>query len=213
MVQTKACEIEWKATRLEVLSNVAGIDFASPIIESRPVAAPPVTEISEDARLVKTASAGNRAAFGELYAKYARVVHGILLTRVPPADVDDLVQDVFLHAMHKLGDLREPAAFAGWLAAIARNRAADFHRRSHEHVELKDDIAEAGPPPPEPHAILAAIRTLPDAYSETLVLRLVEGLTGPEIAARTGLTPGSVRVNLHRGMEQLRARLGHREKP
>jgi RNA polymerase sigma-70 factor (ECF subfamily) len=40
-----------------------------------------------------------------------------------------------------------------------------------------------------------------------LILRLVEGMTGPEIAARTGLTPGSVRVNLHRGMHQLRAKL------
>ena len=54
---------------------------------------------------------------------------------------------------------------------------------------------------------LAAIRSLPDAYRETLLLRLVEGLTGPEIAERTGLTAGSVRVNLHRGMALLRAAL------
>jgi RNA polymerase sigma-70 factor (ECF subfamily) len=56
-------------------------------------------------------------------------------------------------------------------------------------------------------AILEAVRSLPDAYRETLILRLVEGMTGPEIAARTGMTHGSVRVNLHRGMEQLRAKL------
>jgi RNA polymerase sigma-70 factor (ECF subfamily) len=55
--------------------------------------------------------------------------------------------------------------------------------------------------------ILEAVRSLPDAYREILILRLVEGMTGPEIAARTGLTHGSVRVNLHRGMEQLRAKL------
>jgi len=54
---------------------------------------------------------------------------------------------------------------------------------------------------------MATIRTLPDAYRETLVLRLVEGMTGQEIAERTGLTPASVRVNLHRGMKQLRERL------
>lgn len=47
----------------------------------------------------------------------------------------------------------------------------------------------------------------PEAYRETLLLRLVEGLTGPEIAERTGLTAGSVRVNLHRGMALLRAAL------
>jgi RNA polymerase sigma-70 factor, ECF subfamily len=215
MALAKTFETEWKATRLKSLADWDGVDFARPIIESRSVAAPPVIEISEDARLVNAARDGNRAAFGELYARYARVVHGILLARVPQDEVDDLVHDVFLHALRKLGSLRDAAAFAGWLAAIARSRAADFHRRSREHVELREDAAETGGPQHEPHAILAVIRELPEAYSETLILRLVEGLTGPEIAARTGLTPGSVRVNLHRGMEQLRARLGHKpgEKP
>ena len=60
--------------------------------------------------------------------------------------------------------------------------------------------------------MLAAIRRLPECYRETLILRLVEGMTGPEIAARTGLTADSVRVNLCRGMKLLRARLeGHEE--
>lgn len=45
------------------------------------------------------------------------------------------------------------------------------------------------------------------AYRETLTLRLVEGMTGPEIAVLTGLTEGSVRVNLHRGMQLLRESL------
>ena len=48
---------------------------------------------------------------------------------------------------------------------------------------------------------------LPEAYRDTLVLRLVEGMTGPEIARRTGLTPDSVRVNLCRGMKLLRQAL------
>ena len=55
--------------------------------------------------------------------------------------------------------------------------------------------------------MLEIIRSLPEAYRETLVLRLVEGMNGPEIAARTGLTPASVRVNLHRGMKLLRRKL------
>ena len=63
------------------------------------------------------------------------------------------------------------------------------------------------PPDPEAFAVLDSIRSLPDAYRETLVLRLVEGLTGPEIAHQTGLTPDSVRVNLHRGMKMLREKL------
>jgi RNA polymerase sigma-70 factor, ECF subfamily len=199
---------EWKANRLKVLAAEAEVDFTAPVRESRSVTAPPVTEISEDAELVNAARDGNRAAFGELYGKYARVVHGILLARIPPAEVDDLLQDVFLHAMGKLHTLRDAAAFAAWLSAIARNRATDFHRRSREFVDLPEEVAEGNPPAEEAQEILAVIRDLPDSYRETLILRLVEGMTGPEIAARTGLTPGSVRVNLHRGMQQLREKLG-----
>ena len=57
---------------------------------------------------------------------------------------------------------------------------------------------------------LAVLRTLPETYRESLTLRLVEGLTGPEIAARLGLTHGSVRVNLHRGMQMLREKLAEK---
>ncbi len=58
--------------------------------------------------------------------------------------------------------------------------------------------------------ILGVVRGLPEAYREPLILRLVEGMTGPEIAARTGLTHGSVRVNLYRGMQLLRVKLNER---
>ncbi|HEV2491143.1 MAG TPA: sigma-70 family RNA polymerase sigma factor [Candidatus Acidoferrales bacterium] len=177
-------------------------------------------EIAEDAAaLVREARDGSRAAFGRLYELHARMVHGILLARVPRLEVDDLVQEVFLQAMRRLGALREPAAFGAWLAQIARNRANDFHRAARQTEELSADSSETAAPSP-PHfstnaapraealAALAAIRELPEAYRETLVLRLVEGMTGPEIAARTGLTPASVRVNLHRGMKLLREALG-----
>ena len=171
--------------------------------------------------LVDAAQGGDRLAFGELYAQYARAVHGILLSRVPRAEVEDLVQDVFLTAMQRLGSLRDPAAFGGWLAAITRNRATDHLRRAHQTssltVELNGETlpapgtgashAVAAPDHAEALAVMAVIRTLPDAYRETLVLRLVEGMTGPEIADRTGLTAGSVRVNLYRGMKLLRERM------
>ena len=164
---------------------------------------------AEDARLVRAACGGEERAFGRLYERYARVVHGLLLARVPRGDVEDLVQDVFLAAWNRLGSLRDQGAFGGWLSMIARNRATDFHRRSVEHVDLPVDLAahDASPALAEAHAVLAVIRSLPAAYRETLVLRLVEGMTGPEIAAHTGLTPASVRVNLHRGMKMLRERL------
>jgi RNA polymerase sigma-70 factor (ECF subfamily) len=52
-----------------------------------------------------------------------------------------------------------------------------------------------------------AIRSLPKAYRETIAMRVIEGMSGPGIADRTGLSAGSVRVNLHRGMQLLRERL------
>jgi RNA polymerase sigma-70 factor, ECF subfamily len=164
---------------------------------------------SEDARLVRAARAGDERAFGALYERYARVIHGVLLSRAPKTDVEDLVQDVFLSAWNRLESLRDPAAFGGWLTMIARNRATDFHRQSVDCVELPDDLTapEASSARAEALGVLEIIRTLPAAYRETLVLRLVEGLTGPEIAERTGLTPASVRVNLHRGMTMLREKL------
>ena len=164
---------------------------------------------SEDARLVRAARAGDERAFGALYERYARVIHGVLLARAPWTDVEDLVQDVFLSAWNRLESLRDPAAFGGWLTMIARNRATDFHRQSVESVELPEDLTAPDTTSSRVEAlgVLEIIRTLPAAYRETLVLRLVEGLTGPEIAERTGLTPASVRVNLHRGMTMLREKL------
>lgn len=167
---------------------------------------------SGDAALVERARAGDRLAFGRLYDRFAPMVHGVLLARVPRADVDDLVQDVFVLAMRRLDSLRDPAAFGPWLAAIARNCARDHYRRRRDTEALTVDVAGPAPKHAEALAVLAAIRGLPEAYRETLVLRLVEGLTGPEIAEHTGLTHGSVRVNLHRGMQLLRDTLEGRSR-
>ncbi len=167
--------------------------------------------ISEETRWVEAAQGGDRSAFESLYGRYASMVHGILLARVPRLDVEDLVQEVFLTVFRRLSALRTAAAFPGWLAMIARNRATDYLRRAPRTQELPDDVPSEDLPEEQARAILEIVRSLPEAYRETLVLRLVEGMTGPEIAARTGLTPGSVRVNLHRGMAQLREKLGRRE--
>jgi RNA polymerase sigma-70 factor (ECF subfamily) len=170
-----------------------------------------VAEVSLESSLVSAVLAGDREGFGRLYDLYAPLVHGILLARVPRREVDDLVQDIFLHAFKKLHTLRDGSAFGPWIAMITRNRAVDFHRRSRETVEITDEVRGSEKQEAKAAEILELIRNLPEAYRETLVLRLVEGMTGPEIAERTGLTPASVRVNLHRGMKLLREKLGFTE--
>jgi RNA polymerase sigma-70 factor (ECF subfamily) len=184
-------------------------------MECRLVTALPVSQTPDDGALVSSAREGDRAAFGRLYDRYGPMVHGILLCRVPPREVDDLVQEVFLAALRQLHGLRDVSRFGAWLAAITRNRANDYFRKSWYKAALTEPVCEeqaegraSDPADAEQAAvILAVVRTLPDAYREPLILRLVEGLTGPEIADRTGLKHGSVRVNLCRGMQLLRDKL------
>ena len=169
--------------------------------------APVDREQSLGRSLVEQARDGSRAAFGQLYQQYSRMVHGLLLARVPHSEVEDMVHDVFLLALRRLQSLRDEKAFGGWLAMIARNQAIDYHRKAPKITELKENMLQEKPPEPEALAVLDTIRGLPDAYRDTLILRLVEGLSGPEIAMQTGLSPDSVRVNLHRGMKMLREKM------
>jgi RNA polymerase sigma-70 factor (ECF subfamily) len=162
----------------------------------------------QEAALVRAAQKGDRVAFGTLYQEYGRLIHGVLLAHVAYQDAEDLMQDVFVKALKQLPNLREPAAFPGWLIAIARRTATDYLRSRTTTPLPVDSLRSAGASlDGEAFAVLALIQSLPESYRETLVLRLVEGMTGPEIAARTGLTPDSVRVNICRGMKLLREQL------
>jgi len=170
--------------------------------------APAEREASGEEQLVERACSGDGAAFNEIYRMFAPLVHGIVLARVPYDDVKDIVQEVFLAAYKNLDGLRDRNAVGAWLAKIARNHAAEYYRKARPTEELSEDLSGKHNPKAEAVEIMRTIRSMPETYRETLVLRLIEGLTGNEIAERTGLTPESVRVNLHRGMDQLRQKLG-----
>jgi RNA polymerase sigma-70 factor, ECF subfamily len=159
------------------------------------------------ATVVEAAKAGDRVAFGELYRRFHRAIHGVVLARVAFGEAADLVQDVFAIALARVPELEDPSAFPSWILSIARHHAIDHARLTRASDELVDVPAPALRSAEVAQAV-AALRALPEAYRETMILRLVEGLTGPEIAEQTGLSAGSVRVNLHRGMKLLRERLG-----
>jgi RNA polymerase sigma-70 factor (ECF subfamily) len=163
--------------------------------------------------LVPSAQRGDRAAQAALYEQFVRTVHGIALAHVGSQSADDVTQEVFCSVFASLSSLRDPAAFAGFLCTAARNAARDQLRRQRRAPATvpPDELAASAATPDEAaerrelaERVLATIRSLPEAYRETLVLRLVGGLSGEEIAARTGMTHGSVRVNLTRGMALLR---------
>lgn len=166
-------------------------------------------EASALGRLVLRAQRGERAAFDELHVRFAKSVHAVWLARLPRREADDGVQETFLCAWERLAGLREPDRIGPWLHAIARNLATDRARlRPAREEPLSEHVAGAARSDDGRdelrERVMAHLRSLPEAYRETLTMRLVEGMTGPEIAAATGLTAGSVRVNLCRGMEKLR---------
>jgi RNA polymerase sigma-70 factor (ECF subfamily) len=202
--KTRDCGIELQKGA-KMIETQASADM---LLMTHPFSAPTEKAEAVEVALVRAVLEGERDRFARLYELYAPMVHGVLLARVPRDEVDDLVQDIFLHALKKLHTLRDAAAFGPWIAMIARNRAMDFHRSSRVTVEVTEQMAVAKTPSLTAREVLGLIKQLPDAYRETLVLRFVEGMTGPEIASRTGMTAASVRVNLHRGTKLLRERMG-----
>lgn len=161
-------------------------------------------------RWVGEARRDSQQAFNWLHRRFAPLVHGILLGRFRPAQADELTQECFLIAFARIDQLADEHKFGPWIATIARRvRPTESSREvlldAAPEIEATDcrpdDKAEA-------EALLCAISGLPTAYRETLMWRLVEGLSGLEIAELSGLTPASVRVNLHRGMHKLRETLG-----
>src|SRR5688572_25363452 len=72
-----------------------------PVAAARPSAREDDRTSSTDVALVGLARAGDRDAMTELYRRHCRMIHGILLTRVAAADADDLVQEVFVHALDR----------------------------------------------------------------------------------------------------------------
>lgn len=162
--------------------------------------------------LVRRARAGDRDAFARLWVRYGPTAHAVALSLLPAAQAEDLLQDVAVAALAALPQLRNEQGFAAWLCTIARNHARKARaawRRAPQPDQMDALPATAGSVDQvEADEILATVRELPEAYREPLLLRLVAGLSGPEIAERLAMTPGSVRVNLCRGIKLLRTRLG-----
>jgi RNA polymerase sigma-70 factor, ECF subfamily len=176
-----------------------------------------------DTELVSRARAGDRAAFEEMVRRTSRLVYARLYLDTGNAHrAEDLVQETYLQAFRSLHRLVEPAGFRQWLLAIARRALVDALRRdarlkrappSTSDTPLKA-IPDDGPlPEHEVHReemrqrVLAALWSLPEDYRLPLTLRYIAGADAADISAQLGLTNGSLRGLLHRGLKMLRERL------
>src|SRR5947208_780442 len=116
---------------------------------------------SEDARLVRAISDGDEAAFASFHRKYAPLVHGVLLARMPADEVDDVVQEVFLAAFRGIRNLRDPDALGPWLVKLTRNHVAGFYRSRKPADELPEEIVDSRQGRNDAADVLHAIRSLP----------------------------------------------------
>jgi len=179
-----------------------------PLLSGKPSSSIVQPDKRREAVLVESIRSGDEEAFAQLYRMFAPTINAVVLARVPRDEVQDIVQEVFISAFRNIESLKDANSVGPWLTKIARNRAAEFYRKLKPNDELDEQIARPANRKGEAAEVLRAIRSLSDAYAETLIMRLVEGMTAKEISERTGLKPESVRVNLHRGMEKLRESLG-----
>ena len=170
-----------------------------------------------DHALVQATLQGKLDAFERLVDRHHAVVHRLAVRIAGLDDADDVAQESFLRAFHRLERFRGEGAFRSWLLQIVHNTALNtVARRRPEPVGGAEDLDPGSPPPAgerEPASTLEErerrerlelkLRDLRYEYRAVLVLRDVEGLSYDEIAAVTESPIGSVKGRLHRARRQL----------
>src|SRR5438132_11264582 len=174
-----------------------------------------------EANLVQNAQRGDRAAFEELVRRTSRLVFARLFLEVGDAHrAEDLLQETLLCAFHSLRELNNPEGFRPWLLKIAQNVAIDAARREQrkkrnagDRVSLENLPTQSTAPDAELQReetrkrVLALLRSLPEEYRLPLTLRYLGGADYDLICVQLGLTNGSLRGLLHRGLKLLRDKL------
>lgn len=163
--------------------------------------------MDDESELVRRARAGSRDAFTSLIRLHARLVWAQLQGMArDPAWVEDLCQETFLRAWRAIQTLEEDGAFRPWLLSIARRLCWDFQQRESRRPDVEQKAAPPAEPPAEDRGELLrrALGELPERYRLPLTLRYVEGMGYGEISRQLGLTNGSLRGLLARGVKQLR---------
>lgn len=174
--------------------------------------------------VVRAAGRGEHWALATLFRAYQPALLRYLRAQAPHA-ADDVASEVWIGAARCLGDfLGDERGFRGWLFTIARRRLIEVRRRearerteptASEHLDVVMELRGHGDPAMVVLERLGAQRVvdelvaeLPPDQAEAVLLRVVGGLSVPEVAEIMDRTPGSVRVLCHRALRRLAGRLG-----
>ena len=161
------------------------------------------------ARLMAKAQAGDREAYRALLGECQRWLRAYFTRKVPPNELDELVQETLLALHRKIATWDPARAFLPWLAAIARYRWVDHLRQFYRNraSEVDADLADADAEP----AIAARISLdrmlgqLPAPQASAIKLVKIQGFTVEEASEASGQSPSLVKVNIHRGLKRLTA--------
>ena len=166
--------------------------------------------------LVERAKTGDRAAYGELVERFQGSVYGMALARVrDPLEAQELAQDVFVHAMRKLPQLRDPRCFAGWLrritARMAINRLTRRGPLFGADPDALEGVAARGRDPGAALEVGEAVGQLKDGLAElkpldrqTLEAFYIRGRSLKQMAREFEVPTGTVKRRLHVARQRLR---------
>jgi RNA polymerase sigma-70 factor (ECF subfamily) len=181
------------------------------------------THPAAEPALLAAARRGDRAALSELLALHQQRVFGFGVKMCgDPEDARDVAQDTLMTMARTMREFRGDSSLSTWLYTVARSFCIKKRRRTKgapaQHETLDKAAQERAPAPAaspeqtllgreERDAVAAALDHLEPEAREVVVLRDIEGLTAPEVAAVTGLSVAAVKSRLHRARQALRERL------
>jgi RNA polymerase sigma-70 factor (ECF subfamily) len=176
----------------------------------------PESTLGSDADLVAGLRVGEPGVAGRAYDRHAKHVHAVVYRLLgPDADLEDIVQEVFIYAFHSIDKLRDPAAFRSWLGAIATGHVRAHLRRRWRGRWLSffshEDLAELPGEAPDPHTdllreVYGILDQLPPDERMAVVLRRIEDLSIQEAAQASGMSVSTFKRRYARGQAHFLAR-------
>ena len=173
---------------------------------------------ADDEAVGRGFAAGDERAFAVAFERWAPLVHGLALRRLPDADAQDVVQAVFVSAWRTRAGYDPDRALPGWLVGIARHRIADAVAARQRSPELSASggpdgageepaVADAADAAADRIVLLAELERLGEPQRTVLRMAFFDDLTHVQIAERTDLPVGTVKSHVRRSLRRLRDRL------
>lgn len=179
-----------------------------------------ISLVNQD-QLIKSAIKGSKSSFEQLIEKHQKDILKMIFYRIrSKSDAEDIAQDVFIKAFHKIASLKKPDQFRSWLYKIALNKVIDFANKSKRrftlHLSLKQKSIETNKQvvdQEQDHLIEnktfwqkidQILSQLPGMEKEVFILKYLDHLTIIEISEALGKSESTIKTHLYRALKKVR---------